>query len=400
MQAIGAASTASTDWEAIDPAPSVRQAPQMTSTGIENGQGASAPVAGVAGERGVVALATDAVALRAVGEAVVADGTAIRAALHTPLDAGAGSPAALLRCVGDTARLAAACGEVADLGSATIASRYLRRHRRVWELGQPTPGLGTVFFCHKRADLTAEEFHRRWTSSHGPLALRHHMGMWDYDQVSVLEVHHGDVLGPVAGIAVVQWPSHADLTDRFFDGDEGAAAIRADAGSFTDLDATVSHLMTETVLGDPDPVTATGPCWLTDHRSVGFDRPVADVWAVVGDFGAILEWWPGGLATCVASGEGVGAIRRLTRDDGGIVVEVLRHHRDGEAMIELELTDGLPSGVVRYRCRYEVRADGDGSRLDWQPTALVDLGGAPVFGAMVDRGWDSVRTGLGAALSR
>jgi hypothetical protein len=372
----------------------------MTTTSTANGDETTGPPPGVAGERGVVAVSSDAAALRAVGEAVVADGSAMRAAMHTPLDASAGSPPAVLRCVGDTRRLVEACSAVADLGLATIASRHLRRHRRVWELGQPTPGLGTVFFCHKRADLTVEEFHRRWTTSHGPLALRHHMGMWDYDQVSILEVHHGELLEPVAGIAVVQWPSRADLADRFFDGDDGAAAIRADAQSFTDLDATANHLMTETVLGEPDPVTAAGPCWLTDHRSVGFDRPVAEVWSVVGDFGAILDWWPGGLRDCVATGDGVGAMRRLTRDDGGVVVEVLLHHRHDEAMMELELTDGLPGGIVRYRCRYEVRVDGDGCRLDWQPTALVDLGGAPVFGAMVDRGWDSVRTGLMAALQR
>jgi hypothetical protein len=372
-----------------------------TSTSSGNGDATLAPPTGVAGERGVVAVASDPAALRAVGEAVVADGSAVRAALHAPLDAAStATPAAVLRCVGDTRRLVEALSEIADLGLATIASRHLRRHRRVWELGQPTPGLGTVFFCHKRPDLTAEEFNRRWTTSHGPLALRHHMGMWDYDQVSILEVHHGDLLAPVAGIAVVQWASHADLADRFFDGDEGAAAIRADAQSFTDLDATASHLMTETVLGEPDPVTAAGPCWLTDHRSVAFDRSVADVWSVVGDFGAILDWWPGGLAGCVTTGQGVGAVRRLTRDDGGVVVEVLRHHRDDEAMMELELTEGLPGGLVRYRCRYEVRPDGDGCRLDWQPTALVDLGGAPVFGAMVDHGWDAVRTGLLAALRR
>jgi hypothetical protein len=372
-----------------------------TSSGTDNGDETVAPPAGVAGERGVVAIASDAAALRAVGEAAVADGSAARAALHTPLDtAAAATPAGVLRCVGDTRRLLDACGEVADLGLATVASRHLRRHRRVWDLGGPTPGVGTVFFCHKRPDLSAEEFNRRWTTSHGPLALRHHMGMWDYDQVSILEVHHGELLHAVAGIAVVQWPSHADLADRFFDGDEGAAAIRADAESFTDLDATASHLMTETMLGEPDPVTAAGPCWLTDHRTVAFDRPVAEVWRVVGDFGAILDWWPGGLVDCVATGTGVGAVRRLTRDDGGAVVEVLRHHRDDDAMMELELTEGLPDGLVRYRCRYEVRADGDGCRLDWQPTALVDLGGAPVFAAMVDRGWDSVRTGLLAAMVR
>lgn len=371
----------------------------MTSTDIDDGDASATTVAGVAGERGVVALGSDAAALRALGEAVVADGAAVRVALHTPVDEMGASPPAVLRCVGDTRRLLEACGQAADLGLATIASRYLRRHRRVWASGDPTPGIGTVFFCHRRADLSAEEFNRRWTTSHGPLALAHHMGMWDYDQVSILEVHHGEPLAGVAGIAVVQWPSRADLADRFFDGDAGAAAIRADARSFTDLDATVSHLMIETVLGEPDPATAAGPCWLTDHRSVAFDRPPSDVWALIGDFGAILDWWPAGLAGCDATGEGAGAQRRLTRDDGGVVVEVLRHHRPHEAMLELELTEGLPPGIVAYRCRYEVRSDGDGCRLDWQPTALVDLGGAPVFGAMVDRGWESVRTGLLAALA-
>ena len=97
----------------------------MTNTGIENGDQATAPVVGVAGERGVVAVSTDATALRSVGEAVVGDGSAVRAAVHTPLDPESGSPAAVLRCVGDTTRLIEACGlKGLERGGARVSERH------------------------------------------------------------------------------------------------------------------------------------------------------------------------------------------------------------------------------------------------------------------------------------
>jgi len=334
----------------------------MTSTQHER---SGAPWSGIAGDRGVVAVASDAEALRVAADDAVGAGLVTRAALHVANDPIGDGPGAVLRAVGDVAALLTSLAPAADLGLAATASRHLRRHRRIWPTGDPTPGVGTVFFCHSRHDLEPAEFHRRWTTSHGPLALRHHMGMWDYDQVSLLEVRGGPLLEGVEGIAVVQWPTGADLAHRFFDGPEGAAAIRADAESFTDLESTARYLMTETVLVDVDPPTAAGPCWLTDHRSVHFDTSPDDVWGLV----------------------------------GGIVTENVRDQRHDERMLELEIIEGLPAAVVRYRCRYEVRTDGDGCRLDWQPTALVDLGGEAAFGALVDREWTSVRDGLAAALA-
>jgi hypothetical protein len=352
--------------------------------------------AAVQGEPGVVAFVADPGAALAAGAAVEAAGVATRLAVHVPcpgVDA-----ASVVRAVGDRDRLVDLLGPAADIGLADTASRYLRRHRRTWPLGDPSPGVGTVFWCRRRPELTVAEYHHAWTTSHGPLALQHHMGMWDYDQVSLLEVHHGDVIAGVDGVAVVQWPSENDLADRFFDGPVGAEAIRADASSFTDLAHTDRFLMREHVLVDPDPAAATASRWITDHRSVHFDRSVADVWAVVGDFPAILDWWPSGLDQCRTEGSGEGMTRTLRRVDGGEVVEVLRHHRPDEAMLDLRIVDGLPAGLLDYTCRYEVRPDGEGCRLDWQPTALVDVGADATFGAMVDGGWRQVSAGLLSAM--
>lgn len=377
----------------------------------------------VVGDRGVVAVCADPEAALVAARAVADAGIAERLAVHVPKPGV--EAASVVRAVGDQDALLTALGEAltaagadGDMTLARTASRWFRRHRRIWEPGTATPGVGTVYWCRRRPELSPAEYHHAWTTSHGPLALEHHMGMWDYDQVSITGVVSasgavGAAFGDVDGVAVVQWPADEDLADRFFDGPEGAEAIRADASSFTDLAHTDRHLMTEIVLVEPDPATATHARWITDHRSHEFDRPVTDVWSVVGAWGDICDWWPSGLVSCETALEPGGTalepgrtalepgrrVRRLTTADGRVITEALRHHRPDEAMFELEIVAGRPAGIEHYRCRYEVRPTDTGCRLDWQPSAIVSPGADATFAAVVDAGWRQVRDGLVAAVA-
>ncbi len=51
------------------------------------------------------------------------------------------------------------------------------------------------------------------------------------------------------------------------------------------------------------------------HVRVALDHPIDEVWAVAGQFGG-LETWCDGVSTCSVEGEGVGAVRTVTRGVG------------------------------------------------------------------------------------
>lgn len=52
----------------------------------------------------------------------------------------------------------------------------------------------------------------------------------------------------VDGVAELQFATEADFAERFFDSDEGAAAIMADVDRFLDLSRTRGALVTPTVV--------------------------------------------------------------------------------------------------------------------------------------------------------
>jgi len=341
------------------------------------------------GEPGAVAIcssirAADAMATR------VAETAPSALAVHHPLDVGP----SVVRATGEPGVLLAAMAEGADLGLHETASRPLLRHRRTWELGATSPGVTSLYRTRTRDGLSPDDYHRWWEREHGPRAVHHHIGMWDYTQVSVVRTLQGE---PIDGVAVVQWPRRDELEQRFTDGPAGTAVIREDASRFTDLARLDHHLASERILVDL-PLPGTGTVHLADGRHLTLDRSADAVWEQLGRFDRILDWWPGGFGACESSSRpGIGATRTLVRDDGTTVVERLVHHRPEERMLQLVIDEGLPPGIDRYTCRYEVRPlEGGRCRLDWYPRAVVDAGAVELFGQIVDRGWSSVSGGLAA----
>lgn len=329
-------------------------------------------------------------AARSAG-AVLTDTTGVGdVALHREVD----GAMVLLRASGPPGLLAPAFDLLSPLSVHLTATRDLLRHRVCWAPGSATPGVGTIYGVRRHPKITSAEFHDHWEHSHGPVALAHHLGMWDYRQVSVVETLTGP---PLDGIAVVQWPTDEDRRYRFFDDENGAAIVSADAAAFTDRTHLHHHLMVEELL-HLSPLPRTGTVELTDHRSVEFDVSAARLWQVVGAFDALLDWWPAGIVACDVDDPDDPTQRTLTRTDGSRVIERLVHHRDDERLLMLEVSDGLPSEIQRYTCRYEVRPLGsDRCRLDWQPRARIDAGATPVFEEIVDFGWQRVASGLTAA---
>lgn len=67
-----------------------------------------------------------------------------------------------------------------------------------------------------------------WRDVHAPLARKHHIGMCRYVQHVVM----GGTDDRVDAIAELRFETNADLDDRFYDSDDGRAAIAADIATF------------------------------------------------------------------------------------------------------------------------------------------------------------------------
>lgn len=108
------------------------------------------------------------------------------------------------------------------------------------------------------------------------------------------------------------------------------------------------------------------------------DYDPARVWAIAGTFGGI-ERWVDGVASCAVEGEGIGAVRHVSR--GGNAVRERLDHRD-EARRELRYTILDPSpmparGVVSTLTLEEVAPGrtqivwaSSAARIDVPPEAL------------------------------
>lgn len=80
------------------------------------------------------------------------------------------------------------------------------------------------------------------------------------------------------------------------------------------------------------------------------------VWSHIRDFNGLPSWLPAITASELTeggSGAEVGAVRRLTLGDGGIVVERLLELNDGERRYTYEFVEN-PFGARRYVCTLRV----------------------------------------------
>jgi uncharacterized protein (TIGR02118 family) len=123
----------------------------------------------------------------------------------------------------------------------------VKAHDQTWSVADETPGVGLMFPVVRRPDLTHEQFDSHWRDNHAPLALHHHVGMWDYVQCSF----DGPLTSAAAaldGMAICKFPTVADFKERFFDSDEGREVIWADVARFSDRTGPRAMRMVERIL--------------------------------------------------------------------------------------------------------------------------------------------------------
>jgi len=175
-------------------------------------------------------------------------------AREVPLSPDLGAPSfqALVELAGD-ARAQPALGALRDLGAAhlyRIECRRLKRYPRTWPDGTRTPGVEMLACVRRTAALSAAAFDAHWRERHAPLALRHHVGLWEYRQQRVLAVlspHSPDF----DGIAVLGFPSADAYRERLYDSPAGRSAIADDLARFVDLPRSEATFTGEYLLRSP-----------------------------------------------------------------------------------------------------------------------------------------------------
>jgi uncharacterized protein (TIGR02118 family) len=121
---------------------------------------------------------------------------------------------------------------------------------RSWPDGEYAPGVKMVSFMQRADGLSHEQFARHWSEHHTPLAVRHHVGLWNYTQ-NVVRRSYTPGGNAIDGVAELHFRSRDDFQDRFFDSDEGRAVILADVGRFMARPRPETALMRELPLRTP-----------------------------------------------------------------------------------------------------------------------------------------------------
>ncbi|MCU1427637.1 MAG: hypothetical protein JWL83_1637 [Actinomycetia bacterium] len=125
-----------------------------------------------------------------------------------------------------------------------VDTREPKRWERTWPDGEPAPGLKMVSFMRRAEGLTRQQFLRHWSERHTPLALEHHVGLWNYRQNMVRRAYTPGG-GQIDGIAELHFRTREDFEDRFFDSDAGRKVILDDVKRFMAPPGPETALMTE-----------------------------------------------------------------------------------------------------------------------------------------------------------
>lgn len=197
--------------------------------------------------RGVIALGDDREAALELGRRLAREGTASSVIAHLAHEGWDRKFVAALRAAGPVDELAKALEPIGTQGVWEAEFRRVKDYGRTWPPGEPTPGVGMLFAIWRHPSLSHAQFDAHWRDVHAPLAVEHHVGMWDYTQCSfrrALVEHAVDY----DGMAICQFPSLEDLEQRFFGGPESERAINEDVVKFGDPGRLDRVRMTEYVL--------------------------------------------------------------------------------------------------------------------------------------------------------
>lgn len=93
-------------------------------------------------------------------------------------------------------------------------------------------------------DLTHRQADDHWRDTHGPVALRSHLAMCDYQQLSIVATLAGPELD---GMAMCAFDTRKDLSERFFNDDAAKADVIADVAKFAHPRASMARVVLEQV---------------------------------------------------------------------------------------------------------------------------------------------------------
>jgi hypothetical protein len=129
------------------------------------------------------------------------------------------------------------------------------------------------------------------------------------------------------------------------------------------------------------------------------DHPIDAVWTFVGRFGGV-ESWIDGVSACALEGEGIGAVRTVTRD-GSRVRETLERLDPTAHEIVYRILDPhrLPAGDVRGIIALEAAGAGR-TRIVWRSEARDFRMAKEELGARIGRFYDASIDRLAAVLAK
>ncbi len=141
---------------------------------------------------------------------------------------------------------------------------------------------------------------------------------------------------------------------------------------------------------------------MTKVRETGvIPAPIADVWAVVGDFGGIAQWLPPLAKSSLepgSTGDNVGDVRQVTIEGGPTFAEVQTARSDAAHTLTYTVPES-PMPMRGYESTIELSDKGENTAIAWSCTFELDSGQE---GELVDEvssiyraGIDSLRLGLG-----
>lgn len=113
----------------------------------------------------------------------------------------------------------------------------------------------------------------------------------------------------------------------------------------------------------------------TVTETIDVNASADKAWALVGDFGGLVGWFPA-VTESTVEGSGVGALRHLTMPDGNQLTERQQARDDAARFYEYVVIAGaLP--CTDYRSRLAVSPAGSGARITWT-AEFLPLKDAPV----------------------
>jgi len=145
----------------------------------------------------------------------------------------------VLRVATDNVEAVAA---VADVGLYTAFERVIKP-----PTGAPSPErVIAAFGMVGHPNMTHRQSDDHWRDNHGPLALKSHLAMCDYTQLSIVHTMSGIALD---GLAMCAFDTRQDLSDRFFNNNEAKAAIIADVATFADTTSSLRRVVLQQIVG-------------------------------------------------------------------------------------------------------------------------------------------------------